>query len=271
MTVTVSKELLHHVAAIAGRAASAILEVYETDFDVSDKADGSPVTQADLAANELICAALKALAPTIPIVSEEGEHALPAGTDADVFWLVDPLDGTRGFANRTDDFTVNIALVRTGRPVLGVVHWPVRGACYCGAQGTIATRRDPDGSTSIINTVEAVGRPLAVVTSRTRSNPHVRAFLDGLDGAQVQQRGSALKSCLVAEGAADVYPGFSETCYWDTAAPQAVLEAAGGALTDLKLQPLRYQLELGVKNPRFIAFGTSPDRWRHAIPPSAID
>jgi 3'(2'), 5'-bisphosphate nucleotidase len=260
-------ELLHEVGAIASEAAKIILGYYGADYAVRHKTDGSPVTEADLAAHSLIRDRLRTLTPSIPVVSEEdepGQHT--SYDDYTQFWLVDPLDGTRGFTDQTGDFAVNIALVNGTEAVLGVVHWPLRAASYRGAQGMPATRHDADGLIQEISVSGKSERPLTLVTSRSRNNPLTRRFVEALEPCEQFQRGSAIKTCLVAEGSADLYPAFGETSYWDTAAPQALLEAAGGQLTDLDLNPLRYDLSKGMLNPSFIAFGAARELWRHALP-----
>ena len=271
LAIEPNRELLDALTRLADRAAELILDIYQTDFRVDRKSDGSPVTEADLGADSLICEGLQELDRTVPIISEEGDAWAHDGlSPAETFWLVDPLDGTRGFTNRNGDFTINIALVRDAAPVAGVVHWPVEGACYAGAKGVPATRRGRDGSMHTIATRNRACGPLTIASSRSRNNPLTREFVEQLEPCEVMHRGSSLKSCLVAEGTADLYPAFSETWYWDTAAPQALLEAAGGALTDLHLVPLRYDLNAGLRNPRFIAYGADPARWKAALPRDAL-
>lgn len=267
MPLTVDAALLQAVEGIAREAAATILSVYETDFAVRNKSDGSPVTEADMAAHELIKARLAGLDPEVAVVSEEDDSHRALRTSAyDQFWLVDPLDGTRGFTNRNGDFAVNIGLVQGTKAVLGVVNWVVRGLSFAGARGIAATCTDEAGEVRHIRVSERSEHPLTLAISRSRNNPLTRRFTEDLGSDKQLQRGSAIKSCLVASGEADLYPAFSETWYWDTAAPQAMLEAAGGLLTDLHLEPLRYDLSKGLRNPKFIAAGVDPELWRHALP-----
>jgi 3'(2'), 5'-bisphosphate nucleotidase len=238
--------LLDLAIAAAHRAGEEILRIYASDFAVAHKDDKTPVTEADHAAQRLI---LAALAPTgIPIVAEEA--ALPAGGAPTRFWLVDPLDGTREFVARRGEFSVNIALIEGDRPVLGVVYAPVTGVTYAAAEG----RPTRDGKP--IAARAAPGR-LVVVHSRSHvDSAKLQAWLDanGIDVAERMVAGSALKFGLIAEGRADLYPRLGPTCEWDTAAGQAILEAAGGSVTDLAGAPLRYGKE-GFLNHGFVARG----------------
>lgn len=226
------------LAAAAGRA---ILEVYATDFAVNRKADSSPVTAADLASQALIIEGLRALTPSVPVIAEE---ATAPGHDERRdwrrFWLVDPLDGTKEFVKRNGEFSVNIALVQDGVPVLGVVHAPVAGLTYVGvaAHGgkpAQAWRFDAEGNAQPIHVrPPSGGEPVRVMVSRSHSNPATAAFIERLreeyGAIETLARGSAIKSCLVADGTAQFYPRLGPTMWWDTAAAQAVLEAAGGAM-----------------------------------------
>jgi 3'(2'), 5'-bisphosphate nucleotidase len=250
-------ELLDAVADCAGAAGEAILEVYGGAFEVELKADATPVTAADLRAHALLHRALGDLTPGVPVLSEEqAEIPFEERRHWTRFWLVDPLDGTREFVNRTDEFSVNVALVEGERPVLGVVHVPVSGVTYAGVPGRGAWRRERGGAWTGIGVAAPVGRALQVVTSRSHANACTAAWLDGLTEAwdvHRERHGSALKACLIAEGRAHVYPRLGTTSEWDTAASQAVLEAAGGVLcaagTDL---PLVYN-KADLHNPPFYA------------------
>jgi 3'(2'), 5'-bisphosphate nucleotidase len=244
------------IVAIARAAGDAILAVYAQDFDVDFKADASPLTEADLASHRHIVAALSALTPELPILSEESAE-IPYDERADwrTFWLVDPLDGTKEFVKRNGEFTVNIALIQGGRPVLGVVHAPVLGVTYSAAEGEGAFRHDGDAETAIV-TRPPQGRRLTVVASRSHSNEATAAFLEELGrdfDIEVTSKGSALKICLVADGEANLYPRTGPTMEWDTAAAQAVLEAAGGVMAVFgSAEPLRYN-KADLRNPHFLA------------------
>ena len=248
-------DLLALATALAARAGEAILAVRARGFATTSKADNSPVTEADHAAERIIAAGLREAAPNIPVVAEEEIAAGRVPERADCFWLVDPIDGTREFAAGRDDFAVCIGLVRNGVPVLGVVGQPATGAIFGGMVGVGAWRRDASGQRMIA----ARDRPevgIEVVASRHYANDSVlAAYLAGFKIAGVKNMGSALKFTLLAQGQADLYPRFGRTMEWDTAAAQAVLEAAGGAVLNYEtMQPLRYG-KPGWENPHFVCHG----------------
>lgn len=257
------QELLPGVLAIAREAGQAINRIYAgTDLGVETKADQSPLTAADRAAHDVIAAGLARLTPGIPLWSEES-----AGIDWPMrrgwpeFWLVDPLDGTREFIKRNGEFTVNIALVRQHQPVLGVVHAPVLDRDYYGHAGGRAFRSDGGGSGQAIGVRIPARAPVRVAGSRSHRGASLDAILGRLGEHTLVSMGSSLKFCLVAEGEADFYPRLGPTSEWDTAAAQAVVEAAGGAVTDLSGQPLRYNTGPEVLNPFFIARGDPARDW----------
>lgn len=254
--------LVDSVAQIAGRAGAAILEVYATDFDVDAKDDQSPLTQADMAAHRSIVRELRELTPDLPILSEEaglpdfGERA-----KWERYWLVDPLDGTREFVKRNGEFTVNIALIDAHRPVLGVVHIPVMGRTYVGCEGYGAEVRARDGTKTAIKVAIESASPVRVVGSRSHRGASLDAFLEKLTDFEMVPMGSSLKFCLVAEGAADVYPRLGPTSEWDTAAAQAVVEQAGGAVLRLDGTPLKYNEKDDILNPHFVVVGPQDHDW----------
>jgi len=237
---------LVELAETAGRAIMQIRE--QSDLTVIEKADHSPVTAADLAANEIILAALPGICD-VPIVSEESWQGEPAGSA--LFWLVDPLDGTKEFIAGSGDFTVNIALIHDGCPVFGAVHAPVRRLSYWGGSGIGAWRRS-DGRDDAIPLPRPAGAPLRVVASASHLNEETRRFLDTLGEHVLVQAGSSIKICMIAEGSADLYPRMGPTSEWDTAAADAVLRGAGGMLAQLDGAPLRYG-KAEILNPHFIA------------------
>lgn len=251
-------DLLQAVEAIARAAGQAIMAVYASDFAVLGKPDASPLTEADLRAEAIITPALRALLPGVPVVAEEaharGECDAVVGQGGAAFWLVDPLDGTREFVARNGEFTVNIALVRDGEPVLGVVVAPALGRLYAGERGQGAWLED-GGARRPIHCRRVPAAGLHVVTSRVHGDrAAIDALLHGQAVAQHLAAGSSLKFGLLASGLADVYPRYGRTMEWDTAAGQAVLVAAGGAVRDTAGQPLRYA-KPGFENPHFIARG----------------
>lgn len=246
--------LLPRVVDIADAAAACVMDVYRAAvIEVHAKQDASPVTQADLAAHRCIAVALARLTPSIPIVSEEDAASLQWRRPDACFWLIDPLDGTKEFIARNDEFTVNIALIDQGWPVLGVVAAPALRLCYWGAQGLGAFCRHAGGVASI--RVATPARPLRVVASKSHMNEATQQHLAQLGEIESLQIGSSLKFCLIAEGKADYHPRLGPTCEWDTAAAQAVLEAAGGSVRTLAGERLAYG-KPDVVNPFYIANST---------------
>jgi 3'(2'), 5'-bisphosphate nucleotidase len=256
--------LREQVSAIARRAGREILALYAAgDPHATTKPDDSPLTEADLRSQRLIEAALRSLTPGLPVLSEEATR-VPFAERAlwRRYWLVDPLDGTREFLARNGEFTVNIALVEGHTPVLGVVHVPVSDLSYEGVPGEGAWRRS-DGSTAQPIRVAVPARaPVRVVGSRAHRGDSLQGFLARLGPHQLLAVGSARKFCLIAEGAADVYPRLGATSEWDTAAGQAVVTAAGGAVVQLDGRPLRYNTREELLNPYFIAYGDARRDWR---------
>lgn len=241
---------------LAREAGALILEVYAQDFAVRGKADASPVTEADERAEACIVAGLRALAPGVPVVAEEAVSRGECPRAGERFWLVDPLDGTREFVSRNGEFTVNIALIEHGAPVLGVVHVPVRDTLYAGAVGQGAWVEE-QGRRERISCTRTPRQGLRVASSRSHGDDAaLTAWLAGRAVASHVPAGSSLKFGLLAQGAADVYPRFGRTMEWDTAAGHAVLRAAGGEVFDLAGQPLRYG-KPGFENPHFVAWGAA--------------
>lgn len=237
---------------IARRAGDAIMAVYQSGNTVTHKADSSPLTEADLQAHRIIVHALAGLTPDIPVLSEESAE-IPWQTRRgwQCFWLVDPLDGTKEFIKRNGEFTVNIALIKAGQPILGVVHAPVPGTTYWAAQGVGAFKRDAGQQQTIHVSQRKAGEPIRVVASRSHADPAQQAMLDALGEHQCISMGSSLKLCLVAEGAAHLYPRLGPTMEWDTAAAHAIVAAAGGRVTDFDGNELHYN-KPDLHNPPFV-------------------
>ena len=258
-----TRELLARVADIARRAAHEILAVYASgEFATSLKTDASPLTAADLRAHRLIVEHLNALTPALPVLSEESAQSPFAERSRwGRYWLVDPLDGTREFLDRNGQFTVNIALIEGHAPALGVVHVPVSDASYQGLQGSGAWRQDAGGPCREIHVAERSASPVRVVGSRSHAGDSLSAFLARLGPHALLPVGSALKLCLVAEGAADVYPRLGPTSEWDTAAAHAVVTAAGGVVSRLDGAALEYNTKADVRNPFFVAYGPQDRDW----------
>lgn len=265
--IAITQTLLGSVLEIAQEASERILEVYKSNFTVERKADQSPLTEADLAANEAITIGLGQLSPCLPVLSEESAVvAYRERASWERYWLVDPLDGTREFVKRNDEFTVNIALVDHHQPVLGVILAPVTGVRFCAAHGIGAFKVEAGHQPQPIHVQRHRERCLRVAGSRSHRNSLTNAFIRNLGETKIITIGSSLKSCLVAEGRADIYPRFGPTSEWDTAAAQCIVEAAGGQLTDTTLVPLRYNTKESLTNPPFLVFGDSSEDWRRFVP-----
>jgi 3'(2'), 5'-bisphosphate nucleotidase len=246
--------LLLLAASLAQQAGEAILTIRAQGFDVLRKEDRSPVTAADHAAEAVIVRGLREAAPGIPVIAEEEVAGGRITAPSAQYWLVDPLDGTREFTAGNDEFTVNIGLVRDGRAYLGVVGVPAMGEIFRGIVGRGAWKGTQAGDHAIhARTPPAAG--LTVLASRYHANQErLDDFLKGRKVAKVINFGSAVKFCRLAEGLSDLYPRFGRTMEWDTAAPQAVLEAAGGTVRTLEDEPLLYG-KSGWENPPFVCTG----------------
>jgi 3'(2'), 5'-bisphosphate nucleotidase len=259
--------LLAAVCRTARAAGDAILEVYERpEVAVVLKDDRSPLTEADRAAHAVIREHLAELAPKLPLLSEESPpEDLTERRTWQRYWLVDPLDGTKEFLKRNGEFTVNIALVDAQRAVLGVVFAPVLERLYYGAIERGAWRHDAGAEPRAIRVRERAATPLRVVGSRSHAGGELAAYLETLGPHELTSMGSSLKICLIAEGAADVYPRLGPTSEWDTAAAQAILESAGGRMMDRAGRPLRYNTKDELLNPHFLAFGDPRRDWLASI------
>ncbi|PID61085.1 MAG: 3'(2'),5'-bisphosphate nucleotidase [Gammaproteobacteria bacterium] len=258
----------HAIARDAGRR---IVELYRADVEIEIKRDNTPVTVADFAAHDILVRGLAALSPSLPVLSEESEqvssderHAWPA------CWLVDPLDGTREFIRGNGEFTVNVALVEGNRPVLGIVHAPVLDVSYTAIRGQGARKQRGDEPPEDIHVRNAPGTvTVALSRSHSASSP-VQKFLDAIGKHDEIPMGAALKSCLVAEGIADVYARLGPTGEWDTAAAQVIVEEAGGAMTDTCRRSLSYNRRDSLINPNFLVFGDGRVDWCDLLPREAI-
>jgi 3'(2'), 5'-bisphosphate nucleotidase len=268
------------VLALASQASNAIMKVYhgEVAVETSEKEDFSPVTAADIAAHNVIVKGLQSLSPDIPVLSEEGQ--LPNFDERQCwsrYWLIDPLDGTKEFLNRNDEFTVNIALIERGYPILGVVMLPVSGMTYYGFQGGGAYCVRPDQSEMLLKVRPfpldkvgiGAGGMINVLASRRHGSEKVEQLMAFLrrqfSRIDCVQAGSSLKFCRVAEGVADLYPRFAPTCEWDTAAAQAIVEAAGGHVVDICFERLRYNSKASLLNPDFYVMGDNLPQWQQCL------
>ncbi len=263
-----SSELIDDIIELAVVAGRRIMEIYNTDFDVEQKSDNTPLTAADMAAHHTIIEGLGRLTPHTPVLSEESA-SIPFEERAQWqrYWLVDPLDGTREFVKRNGEFTVNIALIDNHEPILGVVYAPVTGATYYAARGMGAfkkTRSDTSNNRSeaaAIHTRRKTANSTIIAGSRSHRGDSLEAFLQKVGDYEMISMGSSLKSCLVAEGLADIYPRLGPTSEWDTAAAQCVVEEAGGRITKTNMQPLRYNTKDELLNPYFLVIGDPGFDW----------
>jgi 3'(2'), 5'-bisphosphate nucleotidase len=258
---------LPQVIEIARKAGLAIVEIYDRDFNIEHKDDKSPLTEADLAAHHIIVDALQAMTPDIPVLSEESA-SIPYSERAtwQRYWLVDPLDGTREFIKRNGEFTVNIALIEAGLAVMGVIVVPVTGRCFYASRGQGAYRQDKGGPAQPIAVRQLDNRKKCIVGSRSHAGERLKVFLDNVGDYELLSMGSSLKSCLVAEGKADIYPRLGPTSEWDTAAAQAIVEEAGGTITTLDMQQLRYNTKDSLLNPEFLVIGDPEFDWARYLP-----
>lgn len=262
--------LLDGVLAACRAAAAAILEVYEQEFEVETKTDDSPLTEADMASHRILSQHLHALAPDIPILSEESaDPEWSRRRDWSRLWVVDPLDGTREFVKRNGEFTINVALVEQHRPVLGVIAVPVGNVVYAGLPGRGAWRYDGETRSAIATRIPAAAPPV-VLGSRSHGSERTAAYFERLGRHERISRGSALKFCAVAEGAADFYPRLGPTSEWDTAAGDAIVEAAGGRVVNAQSgEVLTYNARETLLNPEFLVSGDPARAWPAPPPRSS--
>ncbi|MDB6163544.1 MAG: 3-5-bisphosphate nucleotidase [Xanthomonadaceae bacterium] len=263
MAIRDMQALREAIIVLARDAAAKILDVYNSDFAVAHKDDKSPLTAADMAAHHCIIEGLERLTPDIPVLSEESAEDVPALVRRQwkQLWLVDPLDGTREFVKRNDEFTVNIALIDDGICVLSVVQAPVGGALWHAQRGIGAFRRDGDVDHAL-HCRQPAASPLRVAVSRSHRDPQTDALLARMGPSEPMPLGSSLKFCRIAEGGMDVYPRFGPTSEWDTAAGQCVLESAGGSVVDRSGRPLRYNQRDTLLNGDFLALGDPALPWQ---------
>lgn len=251
---------------IARQAGAKILDIYQTEFDVEHKDDKTPLTNADLASHHTIIEGLSALTPDIPILSEESA-TLPfeKRSQWQIYWLVDPLDGTREFIKRNGEFTVNIALIDNHRSVLGVIHVPVLDIDYFAYAGGGAFKSEQGGTARRISVKRPEEGRIVVAGSRSHGSEEMQKYMENINAnyAEVDMlsMGSSLKFCLVAEGRADLYPRLGLTSEWDTAAAQCIVEQAGGHVTKTDMSALEYNTKDSLLNPFFFVFGSDHKDW----------
>lgn len=249
----VNKKTHDQILQLMWYVSDVILDAYQSgQIEMNEKADQSPVTQADLAAHQILVEGLRRLTPSIPIVSEEDTTSLEIPKSAHTFWLIDPLDGTKEFINRNGEFTCNLALINNQATIYGWVSVPVNKSIYHGGRGIGTQRLDTLGNIETLHCKPQTS-PIRIVASKSHLNEETKRFIAKINGPiQLVQAGSSLKFLKIAEGMADLYPRLAPTCEWDTAAAHAILEGAGGVVSRLNGEPLAYG-KLEVQNPYFIA------------------
>lgn len=254
---------IEYVVNLAHQAGVEILKIYETPFEIVDKSDNSPLTQADVASNKLLVDGLRALTPEIPVMSEElSEATYEERSSWTQFWCVDPLDGTKEFIKRTGEFTINIGLIENGIPKFGIVYAPVAGVMFAGGVHSSVgyARKVSQGKTQEIRVRELNYESIDIVASRDHAGPMVSALAKKYPNAGFKSMGSSLKFCLVASGEADIYLRDVPTMEWDTAAAHAILKAAGGELYTRDGNPLTYN-KVSLRNPEIVALGSNIKHW----------
>ena len=257
--------LVAKINGIAKGAGEKISYYFNSDYEIEYKQDRSPVTTADLAAHEYIEKHLSEITPEWPLLSEESRKIdYSQRSSWQTYWLVDPLDGTREFIKHNSDFTVNIALIHLNQPILGVIHLPIEDCMYFATTGNGAFKSNGSDARVPITVTSAVADMPRICGSRANPGKSMQQFLHNVGQHELISRGSSIKSCLVAEGSADIYPRFGPTWEWDTAAAQCIVEQAGGRLTDFDLQSLRYNKK-SLLNPSFMVYGDHKIDWQKLL------
>lgn len=253
---------LPDIIRLATQAGERIMAIYQQDFSILKKKDETPVTEADMAAHAIIDDGLEEIAAEYPMLSEEST-SIPFEDRAHwkTYWLVDPLDGTREFIKHNGEFTVNIALIDNHQPVLGVIYAPVLGVSYYAAKGLGAYKLEPGKKPERIHVTKRHREKIIVAGSRSHQSEEFKTFLANLPDYELVSVGSSLKSCLVAEGKADIYARLGPTSEWDTGAAHCIVEEAGGFLTDTNMQTLTYNTKESLLNPYFFVFGDAQENW----------
>jgi 3'(2'), 5'-bisphosphate nucleotidase len=256
------KDLLPQVIDLAKRAGKEILEIAEKCVNIDCKHDNTPVTNADLAANQLIVSELSNFDNQFPVLSEESEKIPYAQRKLwKTYWLVDPLDGTREFINNNGEYSINIALIHNHHAILGVIYAPVQGVIYHAYKGSGAYKIEGLNEAESISVQSKRRTPMIVTCGNNLPGEQFEYLIKQLGEVEFLAMGSSLKSCLVADGSADLYARLGPTSEWDTAAAQCIVEEAGGYLTDLKMQALAYNTKDSLLNPHFLVFGDKSEGW----------
>jgi len=255
--------LLNDVVSLAKLAGNQVLNVYRSDFTVEYKTDKSPITVADLASHDFICQGLNRLTPDLPVISEESNLVCFEKRQSwDKYWLIDPLDGTKEFLEKNGEFTINIALIEQYKPSLGVIFVPSRNICYFARKGIGAYKQVGQSEAKIVHSrAWKEESAITAVISRRHGMKELKKFLTQFSNLNLLYCGSALKFCWVAEGLADIYPRFSPTFEWDTAAGQCILNEAGGQVIDNTGQELQYNRSSSLQTPNFLALADKKHPW----------
>jgi 3'(2'), 5'-bisphosphate nucleotidase len=255
--------LLNDVVSLAKQAGDQVLNIYQSDFTVEYKTDKSPITDADLASHECICQGLRHLTPDLPIISEESVSiSFQKRRCWEKYWLIDPLDGTKEFLEKNGEFTINIALIEQQKPSLGVIFVPSMNICYFAKKGLGAYKQIGQTQPKImLSRAWKEEQPITAVISRRHGMEELKKFLAQFSSLNLLYSGSALKFCWVAEGLADIYPRFSPTFEWDTAAGQCILNEAGGQVIDKSGQALQYNRSISLQTAGFLAVADKRHHW----------
>lgn len=259
--------LLNDIVSLAKQAGDQVLNIYQSDFTVEYKTDKSPITDADLASQECICQGLRYLTPDLPIISEESVPiSFQKRRSWEKYWLIDPLDGTKEFLEKNGEFTINIALIEQHKPCLGVIFVPSMNICYFAKQGLGAYKQAGETQPELmLGRAWKEEQPVTVVISRRHGMEELKKFLVQFSSLNLLYCGSALKFCWLAEGLADMYPRFSPTFEWDTAAGQCILNEAGGQVIDKTGKELQYNRSFSLQTSDFLAVADKQYHWLHYL------
>lgn len=252
--LNLTKELINNVVAISEKAGEVILDIYhKPNINIDLKDDQSPLTEADLSSHNLIVNKLGELTPNIPILSEEAsEISFKERSKWDLYWLIDPLDGTKEFVKKNGEFTVNIALIENNIPIFGVIYVPVTKEKYWGSNKFGSFYASRNRNVEKLNVSKKSDKKLRIVTSRSHINDDLESLLNQIEDYELVSKGSSLKFCLIASGDADIYPRFGLTSEWDTAAGEAIVKFAGGHIVTIDNSVMKYNSKISLLNPYFI-------------------
>ncbi|WP_339050195.1 3'(2'),5'-bisphosphate nucleotidase CysQ [Rickettsiella endosymbiont of Xylota segnis] len=259
--------LLNDIVSLAKQAGNQVCNIYQSDFTVEYKADKSPITVADLASHDCICQGLRHLTPDLPIISEESVPiSFQKRRSWEKYWLIDPLDGTKEFLEKNGEFTINIALIEQHKPSLGVIFVPSKNICYFASKGIGAYKQIGEAQPKVMLSRDwKEEQSITAVISRRHGMEKLKKFLAQFSSLNLLYCGSALKFCWLAEGLADIYPRFSPTFEWDTAAGQCILKEAGGLVIDNTGQELQYNMSSSLQIANFLAVADKRRHWLHYL------